>query len=113
MVGGEATPSLPDEGSEIDMSSNSLRPQLVESTRPESASVPKVPREAHFPAEVEIIDTDTLAARWKMPPSWIRTNCGNRVSKDQRIPCLRLGRYVRFRWNSPELNAWLESRAQR
>jgi hypothetical protein len=23
------------------------------------------------------------------------------------IPCLRLGWYVRFRWGSPELEAWL------
>src|ERR1700733_5997592 len=41
---------------------------------------------------------EELAARLNVPPSWVyektRTRCRNP------IPCLRLGRYVRFDWNA-------------
>jgi hypothetical protein len=53
----------------------------------------------------EIIDTPTLAARLTVPASWIAAHTRSR-SRD-RIPCMRLGRYVRFRWGSVELEQWL------
>jgi len=55
----------------------------------------------------ELIDSAELAARWRVPESWIRNRTRARTPKEERIPCIRLGRYVRFRWGSPELEQWL------
>jgi hypothetical protein len=60
--------------------------------------------------KVEIVDAGELAARLKLPKSWILE--GTRSRAVDPIPCLRFGRYVRFRWGSRELNAWLERRAE-
>jgi len=56
---------------------------------------------------VEIIDSAELAARWRVPESWIRNRTRARTPKEERIPCVRLGRYVRFEWGSPQLAGWL------
>jgi hypothetical protein len=56
----------------------------------------------------ELIDSPDLAARWRVPESWIRSHTRARTPREQRIPCVRLGRYVRFRWGSTELEGWLE-----
>jgi hypothetical protein len=58
--------------------------------------------------EYEIIDCVELARRWCLPESWVRGRVLQGVSDP--IPHLRFGRYVRFRWGSPELNSWLERR---
>jgi hypothetical protein len=58
---------------------------------------------------VEIITSAELAARLRLPESWVRSRVQNRTPSARRIPHLRAGRYVRFRWNSPELNTWLRS----
>jgi len=55
----------------------------------------------------ELIDSGELAARWKVPESWIRSRTRERTPKTERIPCVRLGRYVRFEWGSPRLQEWL------
>lgn len=55
----------------------------------------------------EIIDSGELAKRWRLPESWIRSYTRERTPREQRIPCLRFGRYVRFEWLSPELEAWI------
>jgi len=66
--------------------------------------------EPSLPASaVEIIDAEELAGRWKLPVSWIREACRSRSADP--LPCLQFGRYKRFRWQSPELNAWLERRS--
>jgi len=58
--------------------------------------------------EFEIIDSERLAERLSVPVSWVREQTRTRtVSK---IPHLRLGRYRRFLWGSPELELWLKSR---
>jgi hypothetical protein len=57
---------------------------------------------------VEIIDAGELAARLKLPKSWILE--GTRSRTVDVIPHLKFGRYVRFRWASPELTEWLERR---
>ena len=59
----------------------------------------------------ELIDASELAIRWHLPASWIREQTRSR-SVDP-IPHLRLGRYVRFEWGSPELAAWLARRRYR
>ncbi len=54
----------------------------------------------------EIIDSAELARRWNVPETWIREYTRSRTKEP--IPHLRLGHYVRFQWDSPELNQWLE-----
>ncbi len=56
----------------------------------------------------EIIDSVELAKRWVLPTSWIREQARSRATDP--IPHIRFGRYVRFRWGSPELNDWLHRR---
>jgi hypothetical protein len=55
----------------------------------------------------ELLTAGELAARWKIPTSWVREWTRSRCSDP--IPCLRLGRYVRFAL-SPELIAWWQRR---
>jgi hypothetical protein len=59
---------------------------------------------------VELVDSAELAKRWRVPESWIRSHTRARTPKDERIPCIRLGRYVRFEWGSPQLAEWLAGR---
>jgi hypothetical protein len=56
----------------------------------------------------EIIDSAELAQRWCVPESWVRSATRERTPRDQRIPCIRFGRYVRFEWGSPSLEEWLK-----
>jgi hypothetical protein len=57
----------------------------------------------------EIVDSKELGKRLCLPESWVRDQVRSRRSADP-IPCLRFGRYVRFRWQSPELTDWLKRR---
>jgi hypothetical protein len=57
----------------------------------------------------EIIDAPTLASRLSLPESWVREYTRTRTVRP--IPHLRFGRYVRFRWGSPELNDWLQQQS--
>ncbi len=50
-----------------------------------------------------LLDTRQAAAILNVPPSWIAAE-----ARAERIPHIRLGRYVRF--NREELTAWCESR---
>ena len=59
----------------------------------------------------EVITSEELAARWRVPPSWIREQTRRRCVDP--LPCLRFGRYVRFQWTSPDLEAWLKRRQSR
>ena len=56
----------------------------------------------------EIVDSEELGKRLALPESWVRDQVRSRVPDP--IPHLRFGKYVRFRWNSPELTSWLERR---
>ena len=58
----------------------------------------------------EVIDAVELAARWRVPASWVRNRTRARTPANERIPCIRLGRYVRFEWGSPQLTEWFEKR---
>jgi hypothetical protein len=60
----------------------------------------------------ELIDSAELATRWRVPESWIRNHTRERTPKDDRIPCIRLGRYVRFEWGSQRLQQWLDRKRQ-
>jgi hypothetical protein len=59
-------------------------------------------------APTEIVDAGELASRLKVPKSWIQEATRSRAV--DKVPHLRFGRYVRFVWNSRELNAWIERR---
>ncbi len=76
----------------------------------ETADVPMMSRGSGN--AVELIDSAELANRWKVPESWIRNHTRARTPKDERIPCIRLGRYVRFEWGSPRLAEWLAKQRQ-
>ena len=60
------------------------------------------------PRRYEFIDSRELAARWGLPESWIREQVRSRSTDP--IPHVRFGKYVRFRWGSPELEDWAERR---
>ena len=59
---------------------------------------------------LELIDSAELATRWRVPESSIRNHTRSRTPREERIPCLRLGRYVRFEWGSSSLQDWLEGK---
>lgn len=67
------------------------------------------PRRAN---QIELIDAPELAARWRVPTSWVRNHTRARTPREERIPCVRLGRYVRFEWGSPRLAEWLAKHQQ-
>lgn len=77
----------------------------------EIANVPTVSRTGGDSGP-ELIDSAQLAARLRVPESWIRNHTRARTPRAERIPCLRLGRYVRFEWGSPRLTEWLEKKRQ-
>jgi hypothetical protein len=59
-------------------------------------------------AAFEVIDARELARRWSLPWTWIMEQTRSRAADP--IPHIRFGKYVRFRWNSPELAEWLKRR---
>jgi hypothetical protein len=63
---------------------------------------------ADAPPFFEVLTAKDLAARWRVPESWVREQTRSRCADP--IPHVRLGRYVRFSWNSPELAAWWKRR---
>lgn len=58
--------------------------------------------------QCEYIDSGELAVRWALPESWIRDQVRARAIDP--LPHVKFGKYVRFRWGSPELEAWAERR---
>jgi hypothetical protein len=60
------------------------------------------------PPFFEVLTAKELAGRWRVPESWIREQTRSRCADP--IPHVRLGRYVRFSWSSPELAGWWKRR---
>ena len=60
------------------------------------------------PMRHELVDSKELAKRWNIPESWVRDNIRERTA--DRIPHVKLGSYVRFEWDSPQLHAWFDRR---
>ena len=52
----------------------------------------------------EVLTAEELAARWRVPATWVREQTRSRCVDP--IPHIRLGRYVRFSFGSPELSNW-------
>ena len=64
-------------------------------------------REQPFMAPaIEIIDAAEMAARLKVKESWVVEESKPSRTSDP-IPVFRLGKHRRYRWGSPEMNAWL------
>jgi hypothetical protein len=55
-----------------------------------------------------LLDAEGLAQKLNVPISWIR-EMSRRRTQDP-LPCLRLGRYIRFEWGSPALEKWIAKR---
>lgn len=55
-------------------------------------------------SSAEIIDSKELANRWRLPESWVRDRV--RARSDDPLPHVKVGRYIRFEWGSPELIEW-------
>jgi hypothetical protein len=58
--------------------------------------------------EYQFINSRELATRWAVPETWIRERV--RLRCEDPLPHVRFGKYVRFRWGSPELEEWAERR---
>jgi hypothetical protein len=58
--------------------------------------------------EYQFIDSKQLASRWNVPETWVRERVRQRA--EDPLPHVRFGKYVRFRWGSPELDEWAERR---
>ena len=46
----------------------------------------------------DILTPEELAARLKVPKSWVYEKTRSRDRNQNPLPCLRLGRYIRFDW---------------
>jgi len=64
--------------------------------------------EQQEPIPHELIDAAELARRWNLPCSWVRDQTRSRATDP--LPCIRFGKYVRFAWQSVELEKWLSRR---
>lgn len=53
----------------------------------------------------DILTPDQLADRLHVSRNWIYEKTRFRGSRDNPLPCLRMGRYLRFAWS--EVIAWL------
>jgi hypothetical protein len=60
------------------------------------------------PAVAQLVTLEDFAKRLALPRSWLRENCRSRCADP--VPCIRLGRYVRFDMADPALLAWIDRR---
>lgn len=60
---------------------------------------------------IEIIDAAEMAARLKVKESWVVEESKPSRTSDP-IPVFRLGKHRRYRWGSPEMDAWLSRRVE-
>jgi hypothetical protein len=79
-------------------------------TQPQTLQPPATQPLDPPPFKVELIDHHELARRLNLPVTWIQD--GTRSRTTDPIPCGRFGRYVLFRWGSPELIDWIDRHFQ-
>jgi hypothetical protein len=60
------------------------------------------------PASYEIIDLPELAARWRLPLTYLHHQ--TRTAAPDPLPVLRFGKFIRVEWECPELVAWKSRR---
>jgi hypothetical protein len=56
----------------------------------------------------QYLDSKELGRRLALPESWIRDQVRSRA--EDPLPFVPFGKYVRFAWGSPELEAWIRRR---
>ena len=88
----------------------------VEDRPPNSAVISQrsnstlTPTSASRAFDYEVLTSAELAQRLKVKESWV-VDQSKRSRTSDPIPIFRLGKHRRYRWGSPELNAWLDRRA--
>ena len=60
--------------------------------------------------DFEVLTSTELAQRLKVKESWV-VDQSKRSRTSDPIPVFRLGKHRRYRWGSPEMDAWLDRRA--
>lgn len=60
--------------------------------------------------QLEVLNSVELAQRLKVKESWV-VDQSKRSRASDPIPVFRLGKHRRYRWGSPEMDAWLDRRA--
>jgi hypothetical protein len=77
---------------------------------PQTAGIIDATTHDEFPDifRYESLDSQQLAERLNLPESWIRDQVRSRA--EDPMPHAQFGKYVRFLWGSPELEAWLRRR---
>jgi predicted DNA-binding transcriptional regulator AlpA len=58
----------------------------------------------------EVLTSEELAERLRVPLSWVIEHSKKSKTSDP-IPVFRLGKFRLHRWDSPEMEAWLERRS--
>jgi len=86
-----------------------LAAQMADYRHFNESNVPLVSSNDQFGAAT-LLDAPELARRLRVPESWVRNRTRARTPAEERIPCIRLGRYVRFEWASARLQSWLGRR---
>lgn len=59
------------------------------------------------PCDSVFLDFSSLAAKLGTTEQWVRRNIRRTYTRDP-VPHLRFGRIIRFVWDSPEMQAWIE-----
>jgi hypothetical protein len=85
-------------------------PQVVESREGKMRGEQLESKKPSSVERFELLTAEELADRLRVPTSWVREQTRSRSLEGDPLPHLRLGRYVRFQWGSPELERWLRRR---
>jgi hypothetical protein len=93
------------------VSATAIQGKVSENMSPKMADVPMMSRTGET-GELQVLDSAELAARWRVPESWMRNRTRARTPKEARIPCRRPGRHGRFEWGSPQLVEWPAKKRQ-
>ena len=64
---------------------------------------------SHLESDSDFLDFRGLAAKLGTSEQWVRHNVRRTYTRDP-IPHLRFGRMIRFVWDSPEMQEWIERR---
>jgi excisionase family DNA binding protein len=83
---------------------NSRSLEVVGNAALSPATVPSLSRKPALDEKTgELLTVEELATRLRVPESWVRARTRSRTLDP--LPCVRLGRYTRFRWAAVE--RWL------
>lgn len=78
----------------------------------EKLPTPQKFEESSAPSVSVLLTPQQLAERLSVPTSWIREKTRQRAQERDKdpLPCVRLGKYVRFSW--PAIEAWLQRQSE-